>query len=137
MHEESIEKKNITKADQFIIKRYKDYILRTISRLGNRDNDLDDFYWKDNEFNISRLKDKIKHTIYTDESSLFKCFLTTLKEDNIHETDPFLFRKALGEMTDEEINAENCNRIFEYSEEGMLYIEKVKINKKPLLRIIF
>jgi len=129
-------KKRFSKLEEFLIKKYSEYIRKTLFRMSNREHNFEDFLWKDNDFNIETKKKMMKSEIYIDEKSLFKSLADAMKKDNMHCISPHIFAEAIKRIIrgNEEFNDFGpffflCNETF--------CMEKMRINGKPLLKVIF
>jgi ATP-dependent exoDNAse (exonuclease V) alpha subunit len=122
-------KTKFSKSDQFLLKKYKYYIAKTLIELSNRDmipQSLDD---EEPDF-IRRLKKPALDEIFIEEKELFKEFTLTLEKDNIHSANIFLFNESLNNMIDKSfLNVQRLGTQF--------HIEKIDLNKKLILRVIF
>ncbi|MBW2965658.1 hypothetical protein KY342_00980 [Candidatus Woesearchaeota archaeon] len=121
-----IKRNRLTEADHFIIDKYENYLRKTLVILANREQNPENFHWDEDDYRINNAKNKLKHVIYIDELSLFKDFVKIADEFNIPDINPKLFRKAL----------ENIQGSNDFQEESF-FIEKIKISKKPIFRVLF
>ena len=122
-----VKKKQIrlSKAELFLVKKYSYYIVKTIIELSHRK--MSPVYIEDGpEKFIKKTRKPEFSEIYIGEVNLFKSFAENMKQDNIHDANPFLFKKALDRMVN--------RSFFSFEKYGaQFHIEKIK----NMLRILF
>ena len=111
-----LDKEELTEKDQFLISKYRHYIVETINKIGKRGDYID----------TTQLKDQI----VIEEKELFKHFLQHCKKDNVSEIDPYLFKRSL--ETFEDVTTSNEEGYF-----ALFHVEKMKLEDKTLYKIQF
>ena len=128
-------KPRIPPKDDFLIKKYKYYLARTIDRISNRNVCNDDFAWKDNEFNLKNQSRNCCDELVIDEKELLSQFILFAKEKNMHEVNPVVFRKAINDMISK---SSYFPGMFAFGDSPAdFFIERQRIANSTLYRIIF
>lgn len=123
--------------DRFVLDKYFNYLKATIADLENTNN-ASSFFWEDNPFNIEQQRKKRIATAYIDEKELLKLFVKKLKNDNICHLEFRLYSKAVDYLLRHGSVRYLPDECFdEDSAPKKFFIEKIKMNGKPLLRVMF
>ncbi|MDO8740416.1 MAG: hypothetical protein Q7J54_02445 [Candidatus Woesearchaeota archaeon] len=122
--------------DRFLLNKYLDYLRAAIVDLENTNN-VNSFFWEDNQFNTEQQKKKRVDTVYIDEKELLKLFVKKLKEDNIHRLELHLYSKAVDLLLRQGSVRYRPDECFDDDSSKNFFIEKIKMNGKPLLRVMF
>ena len=117
-----------TKKENFLLNKYRSFIINTIMKLSNRDPSRS-CYHADNEFNKKRMQ-KPSDELIMDASTLFKSVIDAMKEGNCHSIAPYLLKEAMDSLT----NMTCCSGGLFYSE---FFIEKQEMNETLFYIITF
>lgn len=121
--------------EAFLIKKYKYYLAKTINNISNRDVLVDDFAWKDNDFNQKNKSRNCCDELVIEEKELLSQFIALAKEKNMHEVNPIIFRKAIDDMISK---LSSFPGMFAFGEcPADFYIERQRIANSVLYRVIF
>jgi len=120
--------------DNFLMHKYKYYLSKVIRKLGNRYHN-ESFFWKDNDFNLQNKAKNRCDELVIDERELLNQFIAEAKDNNIHEINPIIYKKALidmiGKLKDffDPWDFEGCSANF--------FIEKQRIGNTVIYKITF
>lgn len=119
-------KANITDAESFLTSKYRFFIVRAISRLGHRDILGTEEYMTSTPDVRRELRKDVREELIFDQSTLFREFVNYVKNFNFPSIDPYIFQNALKDIVDRPLYEPEC-----------MYIERIKLGQKNLLRVIF
>ncbi len=117
---------NLTDAEAFLASKYRCFIVRTLYKLCQREILETEEYMTSTWDVRKELRKDAKEELIIDQSSLFKEFVNYVTNFNFPSVDPYIFQNALKDIIGKPIYEPVC-----------VYIEKIRLGHKSLLRVIF